>query len=252
MRLLTRPKWIVGHLLVLLVVVAFVRLGFWQLDRHQQLLDRNARVEARLAQPPVRLSELAEADGDYAFRRVTATGRFDPGHELLLRHQTHQGRPGWHVLTPFVLDEPAAATRAVIVDRGWVPQRYEDAPVEDARPPEGRVRIEGVLAPEADPPTGPLARFAPRDPADGPLDRVVRVDVERIALQLPYALVDAVMIPTSVPGAGDAELPVPPEPPAAEAGTHFAYALQWFAFAAIATVGYALLLRHRLREDAEA
>ena len=250
MRLLTRPQWIVGHVLVLLVVVAFVRLGVWQLDRHGQLLKRNDRVETRLAREPEPLLALAASD-DLAFRPVEATGRFDTDRELLLRHQTYQGQPGWHVLTPFVIEGPESGVRAVIVNRGWVPQALDEAPVREAPPPAGQVRIEGVLVPEADPPTGPLARFAPRDPPQGPLDRVVRIDVERLSEQLPYPLVDAVLVPTRVPGRGDTEWPVAPDPPGPEAGNHLAYSLQWFAFAAITIVGYALLLRQRLREAAE-
>jgi DNA-binding transcriptional regulator of glucitol operon len=35
-RLLTSPKWLLGHLLVVVLAVAFCRLGWWQWDRYQQ------------------------------------------------------------------------------------------------------------------------------------------------------------------------------------------------------------------------
>jgi DNA-binding transcriptional regulator of glucitol operon len=35
-RLLLSPKWLLGHLLVIVLAVAFCRLGWWQWDRYQQ------------------------------------------------------------------------------------------------------------------------------------------------------------------------------------------------------------------------
>lgn len=252
MSLLWQPRWIVGHVLVLIVVVAFVRLGVWQLDRHGQLLDRNATIERTLEQAPISLGEALAADDGVAYRRVRLAGRFDPAHELLLRNRTYLDQPGFHVLTPFVLETPIGDASAILVDRGWVPHGLSEPPVEEAPPPAGTQIVEGILLPEEDPPTGPLARFAARDPAQGAVDRVVRVDVDRIAPQLPYGLVPAYLIPTSAPAAVAAtELPVPAEPPGPETGTHLAYALQWFAFVLITIVGYALLLRVRVRETGE-
>lgn len=264
MSFLLQPRWIVGHVLVVALVVLFVRLGFWQLDRHGQHLDRNARIEARMQEPvrpldealreagwregseSVASDEAAVDDEALLYRRVEAAGRFDPEHEILLRNRSFQGRPGWHVLTPFVLDGGEAA---ILVDRGWVPQPFDSPPVEDASPPSGRVELQGVLLPEQDPPSGALAGLAARDPEEGVLERVFYVDVERLAAQVPYDLMPAFLLVTQSAPEAPGDLPVPPEPPRTEPAPHLGYALQWFAFAAIGVVGYALLLRHRWREE---
>lgn len=284
MSLIRQPRWIAGHLLVFALVVLFVRLGVWQLDRQAQHVERNARIEARLAEPPTPLMELLEQLGAeagaasapglgvgsadaargqddaleesvgtgaledrLAYRRVAVEGRFDPSAEVLLRSQTYRGQPGWHVLTPFVVGG-AAGGLAVVVDRGWVPQGFDTPPVEEAEPPTGRIRLEGVLAPERDPPTGPLSRLAASDPEEGVLERIFLVDVDRLASQMPYALVPAYLIPTEGAPTATGELPVPPEPPAPETASHLAYAIQWFIFAGIGVVGYVFLLRQRVRE----
>lgn len=273
MSLLRQPRWIAGHLLVLALVVLFVRLGVWQLDRHAQHRERNARIEARLAEPPTPLAELlgdVEADpgaGSAAgtvlgsddaadgaledrltYRRVVVEGRFDPSQEVLLRSQTYRGQPGWHVLTPLTV-AAAEGDVAVLVDRGWVPQGFDTPPVDDAAPPTGIVRLEGVLAPERDPATGPLARFAAADPEQGALERIFLIDVERLAAQMPYALVPAYLVPTQGGTSATGDLPVPPEPPGPDAASHLAYAIQWFIFAGIGIVGYGLLLRQRIAEQ---
>ena len=267
MSLLRQPKWIAGHLLAAALVLLFVWLGFWQLDRHAQHVARNELLEARLAQEPVPLQELLDgtgagaSEGDerrLAFRRVTVTGRFAPEVELLLRNRAYQGRPGWHVLTPLVLGDPANGDGeangagdppAILVDRGWVPQPLDTPPVVDAAPPAGEVRLQGVLVPEQDPATGPLAGLAPSDPEEGVLQRAFLVDVERISQQLPYDLLPAYLVVTDMEPAPARDLPVPPEPPAPGAAPHLAYAVQWFIFAAIGIIGYALLLRRRLQEQ---
>lgn len=270
--MLWQPRWIAGHLLVLAVVLAFVRLGFWQLDRHGQHVERNARVAERLAEPARPLPELITAirESDdrlplivssgasasdlevqaatdvLAHRRVIVSGQWDTDNELLLRSQAYRGQPGWHVLTPLILADPPGA--ALIVDRGWVPQNLDEPPIAGATPPEGPVRLEGILLSERDPPEGTLSGLAARNPTEGPLDRTFIVDVERLAPQMPYALVAAYLVPTGQDPPQTGDLPVPPEEPGTESATHLAYAVQWFVFASIAVVGYALLLRQRLHE----
>ena len=192
--------------------------------------------------------------GRLAFRRVELIGRYAPEHEVLVRNRTYQGLPGWHVLTPFVpagegWDGDGGDAPAILVDRGWVPQAVDEPPVADAPPPEGTVELRGVLVPEQDPPSGPLSGLAASDPADGPLERIFLIDVERLARQVPYRLVDAYLVPTASSREQTGELPVAPEPPSPEAAPHLGYAVQWFIFAAIGAVGYVLLLRQRLRES---
>lgn len=277
MSLLWQPRWIVGHVLVLAIVVSFVRLGFWQLDRHAEHVAENERLSERLAEPALSLQALLAEHGflsesvpesgvlessvsdpsareALAFRRVQVSGRFEPSDEVLLRNQTLQGRPGWHVLTPLVVLDagPDGADLAVIVDRGWVPQGLDQPPVSEAPPPAGLVELEGILIPERDPPAGPLAGLAARNPESGTLERTFIVDVERLAGQIDAALVPAYLVPTRQVPAQEGDLPVRPEPPAPGPASHLGYAFQWFVFAAIGVIGYTFLLRQRIREHLQA
>jgi cytochrome oxidase assembly protein ShyY1 len=252
-----RPRWWPWHLLVLAVAATFVWLGFWQLDRHGQLQERNALLEARLADAPRPYRQAAGtfdpdapagADDGARYRPVVAEGRYAAEHEVLLRGRTLEGAPGFHVLTPLIVD--GGGQRAVLVNRGWIPMQRDDPRLPDASPPEGPVVLEGRLMPEDDPPTGALAGLTPRDPADGPLEVAARADVERLAPQMPFALdpfvIELVRTRTPEVPTGPEHLPVPLEAPAPEAGPHLSYTLQWWFFAAVALVGYALLLRQRL------
>lgn len=248
------------HLLVAAVVAAFVALGLWQLGRHQRLVDRNDLLEARLAAPATSYLDATAmfdpdapvgSDADASYRSAVVEGRFAPEHEVLLRGRSLDGQPGHHVLTPLLTSEDGAPSgNAVLVDRGWIPYRVDDPDLPAFAPPDGEVWIEGRLMPEAEEPTGPLAALAPRDPPEGPLDIVARADVERLQPQMPFPL-DGFVVELGrylrpEGGTVGAELPLIPPAPAPESGPHLSYAAQWFFFAAVAVVGYALLLRRRL------
>lgn len=236
-RTLLRPRWIGLSLFAIVVVAVCARLGFWQLDRLEGRRDFNARYAEGLAAAPVRLEDLLSGGGAVAYRRATAEGRYDTAHEVILYGRGLEGRPGNHLLTPLVL----ADGRAIVVDRGWVPFEMDDPPVGAAAPPPGDVVVSGTL-------------FAGRSGGAGEVgegeDRVTvmrSVDLEAIARDVPYELAPwFLQLQTQSPAAG--ALPVPAPPPDLTDGPHLSYAFQWFAFATIAAVGYAVLLRREVRE----
>lgn len=232
-RFLLTPRWIAAHVVVAVVVGAFVALGFWQLDRHDQRSAHNALLEERMAAGVAPLESLSGDWEQAAYRRVEVTGTYDVGEELLLSPRSLDGRPGHHVLTPLVLDDGAA----VLVDRGWVP--YDAPPLSEVAPVSDEVTLTGLVFPDE-----PPVRFAPEIP-EGHLDTVSRVDVARLQRQ-----VSAPLLPVYVQLADqqpDQTFPVPAGPPPLEAGNHVSYAVQWFVFAGIGLGGYPLLIRKSAR-----
>ncbi|MEX0659845.1 MAG: SURF1 family protein [Egibacteraceae bacterium] len=238
-RFLLSPKWIVGHVLVVGLAVTFVLLGFWQLDRHEQRTTRNALVAERIDAPAAELSDLAGLPADdLAYRRVRLSGRYVVDEEVLLTPRARDGRPGHHVLSPLVTD----AGDAVIVDRGWVPFELADPPVPQAAPPEGEVRVSGLVFPDE-----PTARFTPGIRAEGHLTTVSRVDLERLQQQVERPLRPYYVLLQDQDPAG-ADLPVAADTPELTAGNHLSYAVQWFLFAAVGLVGYPALVRRTALE----
>lgn len=225
---LRRPVWAIGTVICLGFVLLFLRLGLWQLDRHTERTERNDRIEARMAADPEPLAVTIARHDDLEHRRVTFSGEWDDTGTIFVRSRSYRGRPGYHVITPVVVGD-----RAVLVNRGWVPD--PEAPSVG-----GRVVIEGVLRRSQE-----RGSFGPRDPEDGVLREVARVDVERIDQQYDLPLLPA-YVELHEPATTN---PVPVEPPDVEAGPHLGYAGQWFAFAAIGAVGWVILL-HRQRDEA--
>ena len=244
-RFLLRPRWLAGLGLVVLVAVTFTRLGVWQLHR---LDDRRAYedlVASRLSAAPVPLEDVlaggADADA-IRYRRVTVSGTYDTAHEVILYGRTQGDQSGNHVLTPLILDDGSA----VAVDRGWVPFEDDSPPLADAAPPDGTVRVTGVLFP-------PEAETAPSSPspssAAAPTTTFAKVDLGALAAQVPYRLAPAYLLLGSQQPAPAALPLVAPLPDAADAPPHLSYAIQWFSFATIAVVGFVVLIRREYRRS---
>jgi surfeit locus 1 family protein len=235
---------------VLVVLVTFSAAGVWQLRRAEQREAQSAVVGARMTAAPLTLAEaraLAADDGEaaagvhpLAYRRVRLEGTFDASAEVLKRPVARDGTPGYHVVTPLVVEGGSA----VLVERGWVPQTHGEVPVTDAAPPAGRLVVEGWAFPPERPPTGFLAGLAPRDPPEGRLTTVAYLDVVRLASQVPYPLEPlTVLVDAPERAPGDVALPLPPPSPELGPGPHLGYAVQWFSFVLITLIGYAALLR---------
>lgn len=234
-------RWWVATLFVAAISAIFVALGFWQLRRHDERRLEHLVLQARLAEDPLPLGLLIDAaGGDNAsleYRRASITGQYEPEGEVLVRGQAREGQPGFHVVTPFRLDDG----RVVLVNRGWVPLALDTPPLAGAPPPSGPVALTGFVRS-----TQTRRGVGPQEPS-GRLAIVARVDLDRLSGQMPGPLAPVWL---QVGGEADAGLagglPVPLDAPSfTDAGPHLSYAIQWFSFAAIAIGGYVVLNRKR-------
>jgi cytochrome oxidase assembly protein ShyY1 len=159
--------WITGILIVVVTVVAFVNLGMWQLRRLDERRALNATIDSRMAEDPVDLGLLLATVGTdpeaLEYRRVTATGTYNPEDEILLQARTLNGVSGHNVVTPLAMLDNALA-----VNRGWVPIDSRGPPVSDALPPAGIVDVAGILrVSEERGPTGVLKTTVRTGRSDG-------------------------------------------------------------------------------------
>jgi cytochrome oxidase assembly protein ShyY1 len=245
-RFALRPRWILSHLLVLVLVITMINLGFWQLRRLHERKAYNASVRANETQPAQPAEDVLHAGDpvsvghDLNFRRVSATGTYDTSNEIIVRARSLDETPGVWALTPLRLPDG----NGVIVLRGFLPSQgtLEKVPA-DAEPPSGEVTITGLVQE-----TQTRGAFGPTDPATGHLDTMARADVARIAKQLPYPILPAyVQLQTQSPPQAGIQPRVLPEPVLDE-GPHLSYAIQWFIFTTIALIGYPLILRRKARD----
>lgn len=220
------------------VAAVCVALGIWQIARLHQKQQFNTAVRAGLSEPATSLDTLLTVhDADaILYRRADATGTYDTANEFVLYGRTQNSRAGNHILTPFRL----ADGRSILVDRGWVPLDIDEPGASAVTPPPDDVRVEGVLLPSEGGAPGVIGEAGVGGTT------LAKVDLARIQSQLPYRIsADYLLLQGQSPQQPD-ELPEPAPLPELSEGPHLSYALQWFTFAVIAVVGFAIMA---LREE---
>jgi len=221
------------------------RLGVWQMDRAAQKKTLQQAVDTRRLMPPVATADLARdaaAVPDQVHRRVELQGRWHPQATVFLENRQMQGRPGFFVVTPLLLDDGTA----VLVQRGWLPRDLADRTrVSSPALAEGRVQISGRIAP-------PPSRLYEFDgAASGPIRQNLDVETfgREFRLELrPLSVLQTALQTAPQSSAQDGLLRDWPAP-AADVHKHHGYAAQWFALSALTIALYAWfqLLRPRLR-----
>jgi cytochrome oxidase assembly protein ShyY1 len=234
-RFLVKPRWLLFHLLVLLLVVVMINLGLWQMHRLQHRKDFNAEVRARASEPVVPVEDVVTLDTDGAdvqWRTVTATGTYLPDEQVIVVNRSQDGFSGVNVVTPLEL----ADGELVLINRGFVADTL-DVPAA----PSGTVTVTGRLRETQERSLGQLTE------PDGVLDEVFRIDIPRLAEQLPAPVLPVyVDLLSSQPAQGDVPVPLP-DPDLSE-GPHLSYMIQWWIFSACAVVGWVLAVRRSIRQ----
>ena len=102
-------------LLTLAALLLFVSLGRWQWQRaqHKQALAADFGAGGRSV-TDLGTSAIAELP---RYTQLRLQGSYDGEHQFLLDNMSHNGQPGYEVLTPLRL----ADGRTVVVNRGWLP-----------------------------------------------------------------------------------------------------------------------------------
>jgi surfeit locus 1 family protein len=208
-------------------------LGFWQLERRAWKLDLIAEREAALSSPPAHI-EAADADPQrFEYYRIEASGRFAHDRELYLTSQFLNDRPGWHVITPLLLDDGSA----LLVDRGFVPDAAKDPAARPQGQVAGRVTLEGILRL-----TTPPGWFTPANQPARNLwfsrDAAAMAQAAGLSNAKSYFLVAG---PAPNPGG----LPVGTQERIELPNDHLQYAITWFALAGAVLVITSALLRDK-------
>ncbi len=231
------PKWIVGHVIVVVAVVIFVNMGFWQLRRLDERREFNALLTSRTTEAEIPLVEALERHGpsqdSLELRAITVSGTYAPHEEVILIARSYNGVSGHHVVTPLYL----GGERAIMVDRGWVPIDLDQPGLMEVEPPRGMVTVSGVLRK-----TEVRGSFGPSIPPEGVVAQVPRVDLQRLDEQVVGQLVPVYVQLLDQNPAQSGELPRLVRLPEPSEGPHRGYAVQWFLFALVTAVGYPILL----------
>jgi surfeit locus 1 family protein len=225
--------------IVLAALCVLLGLGIWQLQRHSWKTALVELRETRLAEPPIALpADLGDAAAllaAMAHRRITVSGEFLHDREVYLA-ATRRGAFGFRVITPLRRVDGAA----VLVDRGWVPNKARDPAFRLEGQIEGPVTVRGLLRGASE-----RGRFAPdNDPANNYwFWRELAAMATFAGVDAPPILIEADTTPN--PGG----LPIGRKMEVNLRNEHLQYAIVWFSLA-LTLVVIAVLARRRAIEDA--
>jgi len=215
----------------LLLCALFIRLGVWQWHKGIQRQEEWSRF-ARGADELIALEHRAVGDVPL-YQRVSVTGWLDGARQFLLDNRTYRGRAGYEVLTPLW----RAQAPVLLIDRGWVPfsgtrARLPDISFEAAAP----VTLSGRIA-QLPSPGLASGRAAPDGRAAWPkLTSYPSVAELSAALGTPLAARIVLLDPQAPLGyLRDWQ------PPGMAPLRHLSYAIQWWCFASLALIVWAIM-----------
>lgn len=236
---LLRPGWIA----LALVVAAFTYLAFtvlapWQLGKNTKTSRENQQIEASLTADPVPVTTfLPQQDSsapDAQWRRVTATGRYIPDTQVLVRLRVIGGAPAYEALAAFAVD----GGPTILVNRGYAAPEQGTAVPPIPAPPTGTVSINARLR---DSETAPAEDRRPFTEAG--FQQVYGIDTRQIAALVKTPLAGSYLqLTEDQPGVLKA-LPLP----RLDAGPFLSYGIQWIAFGIVAPLGLGYFLYAEMR-----
>ena len=229
---------LVPSIAVALLLPLFLYMGYWQLQRAEEKRALQAEYDTRANGPAVQVERQVQGVEALRFYRVVATGRYETDRQILIDNRVHQGRVGYHVITPLRLENSEVR---LLVNRGWVAigEGRERLPAVDA--PAGLQQVSGVATVPAE------KYFTLREP--DPLDRGWQhvwqnMDMARYGAAVPFPVQPVVVLLDPTSGAGGFTR----EWSRLDAGisVHQGYAFQWFMLAAgLAAIYLFMSLRRR-------
>lgn len=219
-------------------IMLFTRLGFWQLERADEVTALNSLMLERTQAPALTLdaATLAQQDADaLQGRAVRVRGSWEPAGEILLDNRVSRGEAGYFVYTPLRI---GGCDCALLVNRGWVAAGAERQAAPALTMPPGRMPIRAVAA------GLPQVGFGVRDGIETMAPgiwRVQRIDTGELSRRLGMRVLPlTLLLADDEPGGYRREWQLPD----LHAERHVAYALQWFFFA-LMVAGLMIVLNRR-------
>lgn len=128
-------------IITLVLLPLLIALGYWQLHRAVEKQEIKNTYQLRSQSAPIDLNALQALAANQKYYPVQATGRFDNQHQFLLDNKIHNHQVGYEVLTPLILN----SDRAILVNRGWIPQGANRLQVPNLQPVNGQVSVQGTI-----------------------------------------------------------------------------------------------------------
>jgi surfeit locus 1 family protein len=219
-------------------VLLMLGLGVWQLERLQW---KEALISERAERTTATAIAVPASDADVAnleYRHLAGQGEFLHDKEIFLGARSMNGNPGYHLITPFKLDDG----RIVLVDRGWIPLDRKTADKRAAGNVSAPATLDGVLRLN-----GKQTWFVPDNRPD--LNFFFWVDLPAMAKLAALPNTETRFYVEAGPAANPGGFPIGGQTRINLPNDHLQYAITWFSLAIALSVIYVLFHRQKDKES---
>ena len=227
-------------LVFMCITALFYSLGVWQLGRADEKKQLAVQIEQRLSQQTMILNETnieQLIQPDIAHRTIKLNGKFEAREFFFIDNKKHNGRAGYHVITPFKIDN---SEQTILVNRGWIDSGGNRNVLPKVVTPSELMTLEGRLSRPV------TAHFRPgiSQPAEHLGGIWLYIDLNFFTKLSGTPLVPYILLLNKENPYGYVR-----QWPAFKANTemHIGYAIQWFAFALFSLLAYfAIAIKQQL------
>lgn len=217
-----RPRFWLLTVAALLVFGGTFSLGQWQLRRAAQKEALAATIESKSNEPILNNLTLRDFNNtsEAVHRQATLKGIWQSEHTVFLDNRPMNGKTGFVVVTPLVLD---GSSHVILVQRGWVPRDFTDRTrLPNVTTPIGPVTVRGRIAP----PPSKLYEF--KGVESGRIRQ--NIDLPTFAGEIRTPLMAVSMLQTGLASEGLLRNWAAPN---LGVDKHYGYAFQWFGLCAL-------------------
>ena len=145
-RYVFRPS-LIGTVLTLICIPLFIKFGFWQYNKAQNKLAiqtayQAAEVDSAQAFPVTLSTDEAKNVEQWNYKKVKVTGHYETQYQILLDNKVEMNQAGYHVITPFKIDQ---TSQYVLINRGWIAGNAQHTELPVFETPEEKVDLEGQV-----------------------------------------------------------------------------------------------------------
>lgn len=229
-KLFFRPGFLLSGIFVCLIVL-FYSLGIWQLERAENKKVLAELIFKRLSEQPLSINDVNSEqlkEPDFAYRFVELNGKFQTRDQFFVDNKKHNGRAGYHVITPFEIHN---TQQTILVNRGWMDSNGNRNVLPEVSTPLEMITLKGQMSKPV------MSRFRPGIslPADKLGGIWLYIDLNYFTSLSGTTLAPYVLLLNK-----ENEYGYVRDWPEFKANTemHVGYAIQWFAFAFFSLLVY--------------
>ena len=209
-----------------------IYLGYWQLQRAEQKENLYRSYIQKRSLEPANLNLAANLQSntdDILWRKVIITGHYYDGATYLLDNQIEDSIPGYHVYSPFVIND---TNTLVMINRGWIAGEIYRDKVPEIFTFEGLLTLHGdVVMPQQNLFLGRTAT----EKFSNNISRVQEIRISDIEKNQDYNILPYnIRLAPSSPSGFSRKW----QEPGSGRETHLGYAFQWFMLSVVLLVYY--------------